>query len=1037
MTESIATFSEPGLWVRLKSDPSRTAITTGNTRKAGPFSLVQIEFGPNEKPYKKKDELELVPKSGESPDELLAKRKWSGADALRRSLALEKIRGQLTDVFYSMESSRTDFFPHQFKPVMKFVESPTGRILIADEVGLGKTIEAVYLWREVEAREHARRLLVLCPSMLREKWQRDMDRLFSLEAEIVDAKSLLERLQRAKSFPDRTRFNLIASFGSARPPRNYLEEATPGPRAEIARLLQEVGSESDEPLLDLVIVDEAHHMRNANTLLYRLGLLLGDASRHLALLTATPIQIGSANLFNLMRLLDQDLFEDLKQFDAMLKANEPIVLAQSAVWSKKRPMLKEAAEHLEMAIGSEYFSDDPTLPELVEQLNSSRELEPMHRVEIGRKLEERSLIAPYMTRSRKREVIENRVVRDAQVLNVDFNDVEKDIYDRITNHLRNQSAGLKGASVFALISRQRQMASSIPAALHAWRESSFLDQLAWEDLGSEFDGLSDIRVDVPKIDSDMARELEEGDSKYQKLRESLDLIFKGEKQEKIIIFAFFRETLKYLQRRLNTDGFETCLIMGDGSRTKTERAEILARFASPDGPSILLSSEVGSEGIDLQFCRVVVNYDLPWNPMRVEQRIGRIDRLGQKAESISILSFAVVNTIEDRILARLYERIAIFRETIGDLEEILGEMSNQLLEKIFNPNLTDEQRMEIANESIMTIVNKRDMQNNLEAQAVNLIGFSDYLMDTINDARELGRWLSPGETISFVEDFFKRNYPGTKLGSAKDVPNSMNIRLSDEAKNALSAFVERNSYARRSKVQTSTRPVLCYFDPRRTEVLPQGSEMIDPMHPMLRWIEGEISSGSDADPALAAISMKAEDAAIQSGMYAFACQRWELRGMRSEIFIAYHARSVSQDSVHDRRQSENLIVAASRKGVKMPHGRIDDADLSKARSEMQTCIDSLNADFGDQIKGFEQENKRRCMQQETSAKRQTERKVGELDARAERMEAENKLRGARLARDQIRKQEEILKMKLDRINRRQKVDIGSSDVACGIILVEA
>jgi hypothetical protein len=108
------------------------AITTGKVKSAGPFTMVQIEFGPNEKPFKRINQLELVSDTPEDFAALLAKRKWSGPDALRRALAVEKIRGQLTDVFYSMESSRTDFYPHQFKPVVKFVESPTGRILIAD-----------------------------------------------------------------------------------------------------------------------------------------------------------------------------------------------------------------------------------------------------------------------------------------------------------------------------------------------------------------------------------------------------------------------------------------------------------------------------------------------------------------------------------------------------------------------------------------------------------------------------------------------------------------------------------------------------------------------------------------------------------------------------------------------------------------------------------------------------------------------------------------------------------------------------------------
>ena len=110
-----------------------------------------------------------------------------------------------------------------------------------------------------------------------------------------------------------------------------------------------------------------------------------------------------------------------------------------------------------------------------------------------------------------------------------------------------------------------------------------------------------------------------------------------------------------------------------------QKDEIIEQFRDAGGPSVLLSSEVGSEGIDLQFCRFVVNYDLPWNPMRVEQRIGRLDRLGQKAERISIINLAVTNTVEDRILMRIYERINVFRESIGDLEEILGETTEQLM----------------------------------------------------------------------------------------------------------------------------------------------------------------------------------------------------------------------------------------------------------------------------------------------------------------------------------------------------------------------
>src|SRR5262249_46096796 len=120
-------------------------------------------------------------------EEAFASGRFGRVEDLRRVLMAEKIRGDLTDVFYSMGTSNTDFYPHQFKPVLRFVESVTGRLLIADEVGLGKTIEALLIWKELEAREQARRLLIVCPSLLREKWQDELRNRFRIRADIVNA----------------------------------------------------------------------------------------------------------------------------------------------------------------------------------------------------------------------------------------------------------------------------------------------------------------------------------------------------------------------------------------------------------------------------------------------------------------------------------------------------------------------------------------------------------------------------------------------------------------------------------------------------------------------------------------------------------------------------------------------------------------------------------------------------------------------------------------------------------------------------------
>ena len=186
-------LGEPGQRVRLKTDPAVSGVTTGEVKRKGRFELVQIEIGPNNKPFKRLNHLELIPDGLESMDELIRTGRFGGDRDLSRAIAYHKIRGDLTDVLYSMESSLTDFFAHQFKPVLKFIDSISGRILIADEVGLGKTIEATYIWKEVQAREHGQRLLIICPSMLQRKWQYDLSRLFGIHAEIFPAKDILER----------------------------------------------------------------------------------------------------------------------------------------------------------------------------------------------------------------------------------------------------------------------------------------------------------------------------------------------------------------------------------------------------------------------------------------------------------------------------------------------------------------------------------------------------------------------------------------------------------------------------------------------------------------------------------------------------------------------------------------------------------------------------------------------------------------------------------------------------------------------------
>lgn len=1029
-----------GLKVRLRDNPGRVGITTGRMKKAGSFLMVEVDFGPNEKQFKRYDLLEPVAEEKEL-FEMLASGKFGGPSDLRRVLTFEKIRGELTNVFYSMEASNTDFYAHQFKPVMRFIESPVGRMLIADEVGLGKTIEATYIWKELQARQTARRLLVVCPAMLRPKWRGDLRKRFNIVGDIISAQDLLERLEETVGGRAAEAFVYITSLEGIRPPANFEDENLSSTRARLARLLDQNTITEDFALFDHVIIDEAHYLRNPSTANNRIARLLREAARHLLLLTATPIQIGSDNLYQLLRLIDPDEFYDSFLFKEMLDANSNIVKAQRSLW-RQPPDIDSALTALSKAEQSDYFRNDSVLARIKEHLPTARQ-DPEQRIEVLRLLESRSLLSQYMTRSRKREVLEKHVKRAPQVLSVSFSPPESAIYNRVTESIRAQALGKSGVSLFSLISRQRQMASSIVGALESWTDKGLLNELLWEDFGrQQLETENGDPADRPIMGDfdaepgfgfqyDIA-ELERSDAKYAALRDFLRNELSKDPHEKFVIFAFFRGTLKYLARRLKADGITTALIMGDMGKEKDDLIEF---FAAPAGPSILLSSEVGSEGIDLQFCRFVVNYDLPWNPMKVEQRIGRLDRLGQKAERISIINLKVENTVEDRIIMRLYERINVFRESIGDLEEILGEITEQILVDLLNPNLTDAEREQRSAITELAIQNTQKQQRELEEDAVNLVGFSDYILENIKDSRDKGRWLSAAELRALVEDFFARRYPGTKIAPNVSTPESARLTLSHDAQRDLGYFIANARPATRTRLSQSKSPILCVFDPRRAVNLTPEAEFIEPSHPLIQWIRNSYETDQDQLHRVSALRLAASETDVPAGDYVFTAHRWSFTGLKLDQLLAFRALRLSDKWPLGSAEAERLLAHTARAGQQFPNAANVLGNIDEICAAAVFCEEALADAFGARLTDFEAENTMRCNQQETSARKFADRRIKELSERVTKFKATGNLRPVAMTEGLIRKEEEQLQAKIDRIARRRDVDPTMTPLAVGVIRV--
>ena len=255
-----------GISVRIKADPGRIGITTGRSRQTSNKTKWQVRF-PDGMTYVLESQLEIIAdQASEDPLDLLEAGKLGRARDLRGNLTYIRLNGRLANLIYSMETTNTDFYPYQFKPVLDFLESPSNGLLIADEVGLGKTIEAGLIWTELRSRLDVRRLMILCPAMLRDKWQLELSNRFGIEAQITDTPGVIKQFQENNS-----EFAMICSIQGLRPKRGWDDDDNPdeSTASELARLMRD--NEYEEPLIDLLVIDEAHYMRNPESMTAKLG----------------------------------------------------------------------------------------------------------------------------------------------------------------------------------------------------------------------------------------------------------------------------------------------------------------------------------------------------------------------------------------------------------------------------------------------------------------------------------------------------------------------------------------------------------------------------------------------------------------------------------------------------------------------------------------------------------------------------------------------------------------------------------------------
>ncbi|WP_257645610.1 helicase-related protein [Ottowia beijingensis] len=239
-----------------------------------------------------------------------------------------------------------------------------------------------------------------------------------------------------------------------------------------------------------------------------------------------------------------------------------------------------------------------------------------------------------------------------------------------------------------------------------------------------------------------------------------------------------------------------------------DKHDALARFEKPDGANILLSTEVASEGVDLQFSSLLINYDLPWNPAKIEQRIGRIDRIGQQAERILIWNMVYADTIDERVQSRLMQRLDTFRNALGSMEAVLGEEIRKLGYELLSHRLTAAEERDRVDRAAVAIETRTQQELKLEEEASNLIAHGEFITNKVRAANELGRYIRGDDLLAYVRDFLKHEFEGTRLIAAAGEPLVQTAELSIDAKQAFGDFLQAHRLQSRTALLSSSRRCL-------------------------------------------------------------------------------------------------------------------------------------------------------------------------------------------------------------------------------------
>jgi superfamily II DNA or RNA helicase len=555
------------------------------------------------------------------------------------------------DPYFGLSISRVDPLPHQLEAVYDYLlKLPRVRFLLADDAGAGKTIMAGLLIRELELRGLAERILIVCPANLTFQWQRELKEKFDAKFLVLKGSDIRDQFGVNQWLEQR---RVITSLDLAK-------------RTEILPGLRQVR-------WDLVIVDEAHRMSAADeshkSLRYKLGELLRDTSDHMLLLTATPHKGDPENFTLFLQLLDRDAYADVRSIrQAMEQRRAPFYLRRTkeamvcfperqpdGTWVARKIFTRRIPHTVEFQIDGPEFDLYRDVTRFVKEQSAraaARGDDPRARaVGFLMSLYQRRLASSTYAMRRS---LESRARRLAEELK-----------------------------------RARELATRTPPEIPDPEELEEMEENERHQLERLLEavtlaGSADlIQQEVSELQAlaRRARHVEESgaEAKLAKLKQLLhDQGFFNDPDKRLLIFTEFKDTLDYLVERLTSWGFRVGYIHGEmkpGSRDEPGTRLYAEQQFREGAIQILVATEAAGEGINLQCCNILFNYDIPWNPNRLEQRMGRIHRYGQRKDCL-IFNFVATNTIEGRVLQRLLQKLQEIRDALDDdaVFNVVGEV---------------------------------------------------------------------------------------------------------------------------------------------------------------------------------------------------------------------------------------------------------------------------------------------------------------------------------------------------------------------------